>query len=703
VTAFDPIYPLTSSALLVPVLAGTLGILPAFALGRRLAGTVGGFGAAVAVGLNPVFLSRSARSDNDVWNVILPLLVVWAVGGAARATTLARRWAWSAAAVLVTALHAMTWRGWVFTSAVVLVGLAAALVVGVVGAFRSGDRAWRDAGVRRLALALGSLAGLLLVVLLASGGGISRLQAVLATMREGGSAAPQALDWPDAFATVGELRRPALAEIAALSGGRAACFVAWLGLLLLCLPPRGWQPRHFIVLLGGTALYWYLLISPSPSRASLLFLLALPLAAALWMAAVDRRLARDTAPEAMLIVVWGVASLALAFDGVRYALLLTAPFGIAFGVAAGRLSDWLVREAHGRVPEPLVAWVPVLVGAGLLVPLVARGSQAAASVVPRVNDAWSATLTAVRDQAPPDAVLHVWWPYGFFAAYIAERPVSIDGASLPTHAPYWVARALLAPSEHETLGLLRMLGCGSDATPHDEKHRGALYSMTSRGIDPAKAPAMVVDLANLTREEARAYLAEHRLSASLLETTHCSAPPPYVILTDELLWSTGWRQIGNWDFHLRAASESPDMLLTQAWVDCQAEGPATARLRCPLRLRLDSDVEVDAFAYDPTIPQRGELHWRSRADAAARQASPAAIGFAGEREVKWREGWDPLDARLAVLIDAGRQRILVGTPGMLRSTFVQLLFLDGRYTPHFRLVADRRTRHERVAAWRVDW
>jgi dolichyl-diphosphooligosaccharide--protein glycosyltransferase len=704
VTSFDPIYPLSSSALLVPLVAGTLGILPAFAIGRRLAGAVGGFGAALAVGLNPVFLSRSARSDNDVWNVILPLLMIWAIGGAVRAATLARRLAWSVAAVLVTVLHAMTWRGWVITGAVVPAGLAAGLLVGIVGAFRSGERVWRDAGVRRLAFALGCLAGVLLLVVLASGGGIGRVRAALDAMRQRAVAAA-ARDWPDAFATVGELRRPALAEIAALSGGRAVCFAAWLGLVLLFLPARSWQPRHFIVLLGGTVLFWHLLISPSPSRASLLLLLALSLTAALWVAAVDRRLARGTPPEALLIVVWAVASLALAFEGVRYALLLTAPFGIAVGVAAGRLSEWLVRAAHGRMPESVIALLPAMVGAGLLVPLVARGSQAAASVVPRVNDAWAETLTAVRDQAPRESVLHVWWPYGFLAAYLAERPVSIDGASLPTHAPYWVARALLAPSERETLGLLRMLGCGSDATPHDEKHRGALYGMTSRGIDPVAAPAMIVDLANLTREEARAYLAAHRLTASLLETTHCHAPPSYVILSDELLWSSGWRQIGSWDFQRRAASESPETLLSRAWVDCRADGPAPARRRrCPLRLRLDSSgVEVDAFTYDPNIPRRGELHWRSSADGAERQASPAEIGVAGEGGVKWTEGWDPLDARVAVLIDAGRHRILVGTPGMLRSTFVQLLFLDGRYTPHLTLVADRRIGHERVAAWRVDW
>src|SRR6516164_9572401 len=51
-----PNRPLSASAFLVPVIVGALGVLPAFALGRRLAGNVGGWCAAVLIGVDPVFL-----------------------------------------------------------------------------------------------------------------------------------------------------------------------------------------------------------------------------------------------------------------------------------------------------------------------------------------------------------------------------------------------------------------------------------------------------------------------------------------------------------------------------------------------------------------------------------------------------------------------------------------------------------------------
>src|SRR5262249_13672231 len=53
-TWFDPTYPLAASAYLVPVIVGALGVVPAFGIGRRLAGPVGGFVAAVVAGLQPV-------------------------------------------------------------------------------------------------------------------------------------------------------------------------------------------------------------------------------------------------------------------------------------------------------------------------------------------------------------------------------------------------------------------------------------------------------------------------------------------------------------------------------------------------------------------------------------------------------------------------------------------------------------------------
>jgi hypothetical protein len=65
---------------------------------------------------------------------------------------------------------------------------------------------------------------------------------------------------------------------------------------------------------------------------------------------------------------------------------------------------------------------------------------------------------------------------------------------------------------------------------------------------------------------------------------------------------------------------------------------------------------------------------------------------------------DPIDPNLGVLVDLPNDRVLVGTVALLRSTFTQLMFLDGRYTRSFRKFDERRGYHgERVVTWTVDW
>ena len=103
---FVPGYALTSIAFWVPVVVGVVGVLPAFAIGARLAGPVGGLVGAIAIGVNPLFIVRSAGSDNDVWNVVLPLCAVWSAMAALGAPSPGRAAVMAALAGGVVGLHA---------------------------------------------------------------------------------------------------------------------------------------------------------------------------------------------------------------------------------------------------------------------------------------------------------------------------------------------------------------------------------------------------------------------------------------------------------------------------------------------------------------------------------------------------------------------------------------------------------------------
>src|SRR5262249_14320338 len=125
----QPKYPLPASAFWVPVVVGVLGSVPAFLLGERLGGPPGGLSPALFGGSDLVFLRRSIGSDNDVWNVVLPLIVVALAAASTAATRPGRQAAYAVLAGAFVGLHAATWSGWTFSYVVVTVGLAANALV----------------------------------------------------------------------------------------------------------------------------------------------------------------------------------------------------------------------------------------------------------------------------------------------------------------------------------------------------------------------------------------------------------------------------------------------------------------------------------------------------------------------------------------------------------------------------------------------
>jgi hypothetical protein len=564
---FAPRHPLTASVFWVPVVVGVLGVLPAFAIGARLAGPVAGVAAALAIGVNPLFIQRSAGGDNDVWNVVLPLYAVWAAIAALAAGSRRRAAALAALAGVVVGLHAATWSGWIFTHLVVLAGLGATVAMRAVASARAhAQRTAPGTDVVGALLVLGGYGVAAAVATALAGVGADALVRPVEVLRTmlapaQAAAAVSAAPWPDVFQTVAELARPDLQSVAAALFGPLHLFVAWLGLLVLLLPEREWRWGHLAVLIVGVVLYRGLLALTDVGPGVLLALLSLPLAAALVLALMRRDVAALPPPGAYVVGVWFLAALLQAFEGARLIMLLVPPFGVLFGVAIGRLHAWIVRATRPRAGRHARLLPPVLLGVVgfTLVPSVRAGVAAGRDYRPAMHDAWWNTLVGLRETSPPDAIVSTWWDYGHWVKYVAERRVSADGSTLRTHVSHWLGRALLAPTEDETAGLLRMLGCGSDATPEPEGRLGAWGKLVGYGVDPVAAHAMVLAVAGLERSAARAHLIARGLAPAaaddVLESTHCTPPPIYLILSSDMVIGTTWRGPRTWAF--RPASCSP--------------------------------------------------------------------------------------------------------------------------------------------------
>jgi dolichyl-diphosphooligosaccharide--protein glycosyltransferase len=700
---FDPHWPLPASAYLVPVLLGVLGVVPAFCIANALAGPLGGFAAAVVSALHPNLLQRSLGSDNDIWNVVLPLYMVWAVLAGLRARRPFGQAVGGLLGGVVVSLHAAVWRGWEFGFVVVAAGLVAGLAFHALGWIvqRRDARVWRAAGVRSTAvvgLAYGAAASL------GTAGATLATLAQLVPTRLGSAAAPEAAAsiWPSALETVGELGAMSLGGIAAQSYGVLIFFIGWLGLLLLVLPRRRWLAGHFAVLSGSSLLYRYLLSAAGLGRATLVTLLALPLGAALLVDLSGE--APDDANDigaGLVIAVWLLAALLMAYSAIRFGLLLAAPFGLATGVAIGRLhlvvDDW--AAPHGRLARAAVATAALAL---LLLPL--RISHASATAyLPHIDRAWTDAFATIDANAPPDTIVNTWWDYGYWAKYFANRRVSLDGSSLLTHVPHWMARAQIASSEAETIGLLRMLNCASDAQPYPEGAAAAQARLLRHGLDELAAYDAVVRVAPLDRAAADAVLAELGLDAAaradVLAATHCQPPPARLVLSSAQTNLSGWWRLGTWDAHTRSAARGG--LLTADWVPC--EPLDDGRRRCAVGAADGRGGRIDAVVYPADDARQARVGITRLDGGQTSEAPPDLLMIADAATVDTVPGANAADGT-AVLIDRDGQRALVGSPAAIRSSFVRLMYLDGRGMTHLRKLDERPGAWgSRVVTWEVVW
>jgi dolichyl-phosphooligosaccharide-protein glycotransferase len=776
---FRPRYPLPAASALIPIIVGALAAVPAFFIGRRLAGDLGGLTAAVLITTNGAFLGRGFGSDNDVWNVTLPLFMVWSTIAAIDAKDARRRVAYAVVAAGFTCLHAITWSGWVLGYGVIMIALAGTLTLRIAARVVAGialepssprDARGREGTGWQRAPEVRAAATVVLVYFLATGlfttiaGAepayfkiarevVGRREAVIIASH--GVEANDAT-WPDMLTTVSELQKTTFHAIAHTVGGKPYFFGAVVGLLLLLLP-RGRRTRSDVAVLLAAAVCPLILVAAgTPGRATALALLAAPLGVLLLRALLrPAESAGGDRAGALVVTVWFLAGVYVAFGGMRLLFLLTPAFGLAFGALVGRLYERAAGRLESVRPRyAMPAKISLFVlGVATLIHPVQSGYVGARAYTPDMRGVWWNTLTKIREQSAPDAIVDTFWDYGYWVKYGAERRVNADGSSLQTHMPYWFARAMVSASEREAVGLLRMLNCGADVLPHAEGRRGAYAKILAKVHDPVTAQSMVVDLADRDRAAAATYLADHGFSpaeqAQVLAASHCVPPESYVILSATDARKDAWVRLGLWDFRkaeiARLAASEPAARVTDEivrrfgyspqeaatlvarartlprqtfampevaptsryWAPCRP-APDGRTLHCTMAMVNKATQQmVLEFVYDPAFPHNSRLHFfRSRGGSVPgtpAEGSPAAILLAGAEGIQDLNFSAPTYPDYAVLVDVLKRRILIGSPPFIRSTFTQLLFLDGRYARRFKKFDDEISDLGHVVTWKVRW
>lgn len=764
ITLISPGFPISTTAFFVPVLVGVLGVIPSFILGRRFGGTAGALTAALVAGLNPALLIRSIGSDNDIWNVVLPLYAVWAAVAALDASSRRLQILYSIAGAIVVAAHAATWNGWIFSHALVAIGVGATLALSICRSAwsRRSSRPWSDPDVRRIAVVLATYMCAAAVAVTAVNPDddfftanikiIAQFESPL-TSQAPSAADPDVALWPEEFSSVSELLKLRDNNITSFTTNVPLLFVAFLGAALLAIGGRPWAQRQWLLLGVAALLVAYASFNAPDGIRPAGALVFAPTAIAV-LASLPRAGRNDDLERgALLVVVWLVAAFTQGLSANRFVMFFAPPVGLAAGVAIGWLHD-LVRDlaaprAGGRVAQ----WAAGAVVAALLVVPVYRGYVRARDFLPKMNDAWWDTFTAIGREAPPGTVINLWWHDGHWAKFIADRPVIADGASLRTHINYWFRHALLESDDARAAGLLRMLNCGSDALPYPEGSSGAYGKLRAEGLSVIEAHDLVDRLAGETQSGAEAILTGRGLRptaiASVLQSTHCEPPPMYLVLGDDLATTAGWGN-GRWDFRRaylakhavdlprdqalreltddlgytpvearqlhRAAANletrkqvrnfiAPEIgFLTKTWIPCTPD-PRGAFNVCPLAKNVGAGQVLEALEYSNQMPTGARLRIRKPGRDGTPSYSyrtPGTVFVADEQAFRRATIHGATDPSLAVLIDVGGGRLLMAEAVLLGSTFTKLVFLDGRYLHHFeKLSAHESEMDDRVVTYRV--
>lgn len=768
-TFFQPHYPLQASAFLVSVLVGALSVLPAYFIGKRLAGDLGGLFAGLTTALNPVLLSRSIGSDNDVWNVAFPLFIMWLAIEAMGASGWRRQSIYSLLAGIMTGLHAVSWRGWLFAYVVILCGLIAHFLFHAIRylthrpAFKLSEKG-KVQGAARVAGIYYIAAGLSTRLMIPEETYLSIPWNVLINVWGVGPAIGETKGflWPDVLSTVEELFHPNLALLASSVGGEVFLIGGLFGLVLLLFPRGNWNWGHVTILTSAALLYSFVFIKGDLSRAIVLGLFFVPIAGAWILGLFEEEEAHGPfeSGAAMLIAVWFIASIYVAYGGTRFLLLLGPPFGIAAAVTAGRFYESVsqMMPLRNRWYVPVANTLLFVLVSSILIQPVWIGYQIAERSKPQMTDAWRDTLAEIRAESSSNTIINAWWDYGYWIKYFAERRVSNDGGSLLTHVPHWIGKALTTASEKETEGIFRMLNCGSDATPRPEGRFGAFEKVRSFTQDPLEAYGIISNLVGHNRKEAEAYLSHRGFSAlqqkEILFSTHCVPPDSRLILSSKEISTAGsWSRIGLWDprriyikdrskvlsrsevlgemvSRLGYSQKEAEKLYTQTkaltsredeisfispiwryysrtWISCQADDIPN-KMICPTAtISFPNGSIIEKFIYNKISPSESRLIIRlpHEQDSSVTRFMdiPAVIILAGLNSMEVIPPSPSEKSSVGVLVDISKDRVLFGSPELLSSTFTHLFFLDGRYSNRFKKSNEKKAyTGERIVTWEMD-
>ncbi|MEM4369239.1 MAG: STT3 domain-containing protein, partial [Candidatus Woesearchaeota archaeon] len=427
----------------------------------------------------------------------------------------------------------------------------------------------------------------------------------------------------------------------------------------------------------------------------------------------------------ILLLIWFVATIYASTKGIRFTMLIVPPLSIAFGTFIGKAFEYAngFCERSLHLSKKVVAPVLLLLFAIALFSPAKAWYQSTINDIPIVNDAWWNTLTKIRQESQPNAIINSWWDFGHHFKYIADRAVTFDGASQNKPMAHWIGKVLLTGNEEEAIGILRMLDCGSNS---------AFKELDKKINDASKTVKLLYELVVLDKSGAEKLLKENGLLKdeiqNVLRYTHCEPPEDYFITSDDMISKAGvWAHFGSWNFDRAdlwlSRNEPKEKFVQKAVKDNNYSQEEALRLYTELQgikteregnswiapwpnyasglascsqkkniVECNNGITINLENYSATIPTNNGI------------IQPSSVVYVEGPDVVEKKFNTSNDLSLSLIPVEGGYQVILMQKELGLSMFNRLYFFRGHGLRHFKLFdAQRQLSGGWIYTWKVDW
>jgi dolichyl-diphosphooligosaccharide--protein glycosyltransferase len=491
-----------SSMFILPIILCSLAVIPAFLIGKKIAGNMGGFLSSFMLAINANLLGRTAGgfSDTDSYNILFPLLIGYFFIESLTQKSTKKRILFASLAGLSTGLFSFAWIGWWFFFDFIIGAIVIYILYLIIKdlikkkKFKQILKEKPLINYTKSAISYIVSAGIF-VSLFSSFNAIIQAPIRPLNFLTLKSVATSSL-WPTIKTTVAELNAASFNQIVSAVGGS---FLFWIAIAGVILP---------------------------------FFLM--------------KRKKEVSIQMSILLSIWFLGTIFASRSGVRFILLMIPAFTIAFGVSLGLLYRKLSKIAPKSlgISENISKAIMLIIIAILLISPIRAANEVAKREVPSMNDAWYSTLTKIKTETPEDSIINSWWDFGHWFITIGDRRVTFDGGGQDRYMAYWIGRSLLSDNEEKTIGILRMVDCGNN---------NAFILLNEQLNDTPTSIDILNSIVLMDKQEAKQellkYISEEKTD-QILKYSHCEAPENYYITSEDMIGKSGvWAHFGSWDFN----------------------------------------------------------------------------------------------------------------------------------------------------------